>query len=191
MILAHTSNYTKGRTKPIDRIVLHYTAGNGDTALDNARYFAGQNRKASAHYFVDETTTLLSVPEEDTAHHAGNWQMNCRSIGVELCSGKDSRGTYYFPDKTVYRAAELVRRLMEKYKIPLAGVIRHYDVTGKNCPAPMVENETLWKNFLQLLQKTPWQQAVSRGIFTSEPQKAVTRQELVTVLHKLGLLKEG
>ena len=47
-------NYTKGRVKPIKYIVLHYTGGNGDTALGNCKYFLGLNRNASAHYFVDD-----------------------------------------------------------------------------------------------------------------------------------------
>ena len=41
----------------------------------------------------------------------------------------------------------LVADLMKKYKIPLENVIRHFDVTGKNCPRPMVENNKIWVDF--------------------------------------------
>ena len=32
----NAANYKKGRTSPIKYIVIHYTAGNGDTAKNNA-----------------------------------------------------------------------------------------------------------------------------------------------------------
>lgn len=207
-VQAHSSNYTKGRTQAIDRIVLHYTAGDGDTALGNGKYFAGANRKSSAHYFVDENTIVQSVKEGDTAWHAGNWDMNCRSIGIEMCSRKDSRGNYYIPDATVKRAAELVRELMAKHDIPITGVIRHYDVTGKKCPAPMVDNTILWSNFQKMLtvEETPkgkepvenpsswaaiaWQEAVRKGVLDgTRPFDPITRQEMAVILSRLGHLK--
>lgn len=206
-IAAHSSNYTAGRTKSVDRIVMHYTGGNNDTARDNGRYFTGANRKSSAHYFVDETTVVQSVPDMDTAWHAGNWDMNCRSIGVEMCSKKDSKGNYYIPDSTVKRAAELVRELMVKYDVPITGVIRHYDVTGKKCPAPMVDNLILWNNFKKMLQveekskghvavESPspwaaeaWQTCADKGILDgTRPTDSITRQELAVVLHRLGIV---
>lgn len=204
---AHASNYTKGRTRKIDRLVMHYTGGNGDTAENNGKYSAGANRDASAHYFVDEDSVVQSVSEMDTAWHAGNWDMNCRSIGIEMCSRKDSKGDYYIPDATVKRAGELVRELMAKYDIPESGVIRHYDVTGKKCPAPMVDNLILWDNFKKLLTvteepkghvavETPaswagsaWQAAADKGILDgTRPTDPITRQELAVVLQRLGLL---
>lgn len=204
-VQAHSSNYTKGRTKPIDRIVLHYTAGNGDTAEGNGKYFAGSNRKSSAHYFVDESSIVQTVLDGDTAWHAGNWDMNSRSIGIEMCSRKDSRGNYYIPDAIVKRAAELVRELMAKYDVPITGVIRHYDVTGKKCPAPMVDNTILWGNFKKMLTveevpkgnepvETPsswaaaaWQEAANRGIMDgTRPFDPITRQEMAVILSRLG-----
>jgi len=58
---AHQSNYTKGRKKRIQYIVVHYTANDGDTARNNGNYFAQPNRNASAHYFVDESNIVQSV----------------------------------------------------------------------------------------------------------------------------------
>lgn len=206
-IQAHATNYTKGRTKTIDRIVVHYTAGDGDTAEGNGRYFAGANRKASAHYFVDENSVVQSVSDSDTAWHAGNWAMNCRSIGVEMCSKKDKNGIYYIPAKTVNNAQYLIKCLMKAYGVPLSGIIRHYDVTGKKCPAPMVD-ETAWNAFKAGLVETTeqqtavvtvttaaswaqeaWAKATTAGIMDgTRPQDPVTRQELAVVLERLRLV---
>lgn len=57
--------------------------------------------------------------------------MNCRAIGIEVVSaGEDFSAT------EVEKLGWLVRKLMAKYGIGASGVIRHYDVTGKLCPAP-------------------------------------------------------
>ena len=155
---ANGANFAQGRTQPIQFLVIHYTANNGDTVQNNLDYFARNAVGASAHYFVDENGFGQSVQDGDTAWHCGASSYrhpscrNANSIGVELCSRKDSRGNYYFLDQTVYNAAALARELMGKYGIDRAHVVRHYDVTGKKCPAPMVVSPTLWENFLNLLE---------------------------------------
>lgn len=157
-ILAHQSNYTKGRNQKIQYIVIHYTANNGDTAQGNGNYFSQPNRNASAHYFVDENTIVQSVKEENTAWHCGAKSYKhdkCRndnSIGVEMCSEKNSNG-YYINEATQNKAAKLVISLMKKYNIPLENVLRHYDVTGKLCPEPFIKNQVQWLDFKQKLIK--------------------------------------
>ncbi len=156
-MLAHPSNFTKGRKQKIQYIVVHYTANNGDTAEGNGKYFSGADRNTSAHYFVDEIKIVRSVFDKDTAWHCGAKiyrHKKCRnenSIGVEMCSKKDSNGQYYINQKTQNNAAELVKWLMKKYDIPIENVLRHYDVTGKLCPEPFAKNQKLWLDFKQKL----------------------------------------
>ena len=130
-----SDHMTRGRSRAIDRIVVHFTATLA-SARNNATYFArNEGQGASAHYFVDDVTPEIyqSVAEGDTAWHAGDWQMNCRAIGIEVVSaGEDFSAT------EVEKLGWLVRKLMAKYGIGASGVIRHYDVTGKLCPAPYV-----------------------------------------------------
>ena len=71
---------------------------------------------------------------------------NANSLGIELCSRKQGE-KYYFAPETVKNARNFVRSLMKKYDIPLANVVRHYDVTHKNCPAPFVEDAAAWQSF--------------------------------------------
>ena len=152
---AHASNYTATRGGiAVDHLVIHYTGNDGDTAENNGKYFQGANRNASAHYFVDEREIVQSVREGDTAWHAGNFPMNHRSIGIELCSRIGTDGQFYIPAATVENAQTLCRELMAKYGIPAENVIRHYDVTGKKCPEPFVRKPELWKAFLAGLKKS-------------------------------------
>ena len=130
-----SDHMTRGRSHAIDRIVVHFTATLA-SARNNATYFArNEGQGASAHYFVDDITPEIyqSVAEGDTAWHAGNWAMNCRAIGIEVVSAGED-----FSAAEIQKLAWLVKKLMAKYGIGASGVIRHYDVTGKLCPAPYV-----------------------------------------------------
>ena len=159
-LIAHSSNFTKGRKQKIQFLVIHYTANNGDLAKSNCNYFKSPNRNASAHYFVDEKEIWQSVEDNDIAWHCGTsgkyYHSKCRNdnaIGIELCSEKDSKGNYYFTNETINNAVGLVKMLMEKYNIPIENIVRHYDVTHKNCPAPFVNNNTAWDNFKDSLME--------------------------------------
>lgn len=154
-IACNAANYGGKRGEKVKYIVVHYTANNGDTARDNGIYFQrNAGLGASAHWFVDETTALQSVPEEFVAWHCGGANYvhpecrNSNSIGVELCSRQGKDGEFYFLPETVDNAVALIRELMQRYNIPPERVIRHYDVTGKICPAPFVGTGIEdWKEF--------------------------------------------
>ena len=51
---------------------------------------------------------------------------------------KPSDKDWYFDEKVVANTIWLAAQLMQKYKIPIENVVRHWDVTGKICPAPYV-----------------------------------------------------
>ena len=152
----NSGNYQKGRSKDIEYIVIHYTSNKGDTAQNNAVYFSRQklNPPASANYFVDENEIWQSVLDTDTAWHCGaktyrhKYCRNDNSLGIEICMN-DKDGNIRL--KSIANAIKLTKMLMQKYNISIDNVIRHYDVTGKDCPRPMVEDENLWTSFKQSL----------------------------------------
>ena len=155
----NSSNNRKGREFAINWICLHFTSGNGDTAQNNADYFAREGGlNASAHYFVDTERIVQSVKDGDTAWHCGrerggSYYNDCRnanSIGIEMCSIIHN-GVYVIPEATVKNAAKLTRELMAKYHVPVSRVCRHYDVTHKDCPEPWVRNPQLWQKFKDML----------------------------------------
>lgn len=144
-ILAHRANYGGKRQGGIEYIVMHYTANDGDSGTSNGRYFEKQlTPPVSAHYFVDDWGVTQTVPDEYVAYHCGAASYrhptcrNVNSIGVELCDTVRD-GTVKPSEQTLKNAAALVGELMERYEVPIAHVVRHYDVTGKRCPAYWVE----------------------------------------------------
>ena len=174
-LAANAGNVGGSRTaNQIKYIVLHYTGNDGDTAENNAKYYASTVVKTSAHYFVDANSVYQSVPDLRIAWAVGgkkyascpqtgggklfNKCTNANSISIELCDAK--RDSVYAPaGATVTTALELTQTLMEKYGVPKENVIRHFDVTGKLCPAYWAgkENEAKWKSeFLNWLNVTDY-----------------------------------
>ena len=150
---AHSGNYQPGRTQPIEYIVVHYTANTGDTAQNNLDYFARTKTGTSAHYFVDENEVCQSVQDTDVAWHCGSknpvhpYCRNANSIGIEMCNSVGS-----VPEAVRDRTAAFVRQKMKEYGLDVNHVLRHYDVTGKRCPAPWVDNPVDWMEFKSMLE---------------------------------------
>ena len=68
-----------------------------------------------------------------------------------MCSRKRADGSYYILPETVANAAALAREIMQRYGIDTEHVLRHYDVTGKRCPMPWVDDPAQWTAFLAML----------------------------------------
>ena len=148
----------------VKAIVFHYTANTGKsaTAKGNARYFAAgsEGRAASAHYCVDEGNVVYEcVPLDTVAWSVGDGKSgkygslysNYNTVSIEMVSHTDASGTYYIPEKTMENAARLYQMLLPQ--LPnVQAAIRHYDVSGKLCPLPLI-NEEKWEKFQKLLKE--------------------------------------
>lgn len=149
-------NKTDGRNgNKIKYIVIHYVGATG-TAYDNVKYFEKELRNASAHYFVSQNGEIWQcVQDSDTAWHCGDYYYggkggkfygkctNFNSIGIEMCVSKID-GQWMYHEKTFVSTSELVQALMKKYNVPKEKVIRHFDVSGKTCPA-LYTNDSEWR----------------------------------------------
>lgn len=144
--------YRNGNTPKY--LVIHYFGGLS-SALSAAEWFKDSRAQGSAHYCVDETDVIQHcVRDTDGAWHCGAvgglhythpYCRNNNSIGIEMRPSKlnpkslkaDDKD-WYFDDRVVENTIWLCVQLMKKYNIPIENVIRHWDVTGKVCPAPYV-----------------------------------------------------
>lgn len=153
-IKCNNDNLNNNTSRNVSYVVMHYTGNSKDTAKANANYFSGAGRNASAHFFVDDAEIYQSVELRDTAWHCGAKSYkhgscrNANSVGIEMCC---AAGNYRISDRTKENAAYLCAFLCKMLGIGASGVdsyvLRHYDVTGKNCPAQMVSNPTEWQEF--------------------------------------------
>ena len=205
--LANSGNYGGSRNaSQIRYLVYHYTGNDGDRAANNAKYFQNNIVKASAHYFVDDTTVWRSVPDLKVAwsvggskyanaHKTGGGTMygvitNTNSLSIEMCD-TIRNGVYQASEATLANAAALGRALMEKYGIPIENVYRHFDVTGKHCPSYLVSAQK-WAEFkkrleVKIMDNTPsgahkddveW--AVANGILTGNSEGDLMLSQPVT-----------
>lgn len=151
------------RNNGIDGIVMHYTANNGGTARNHKNYFNNlRGTYASAQLFVDDIEALCIMPLNEVAYHANEiskynadgsryrplyskiGNANYSTIGVEMCLDKNGNIT----EKTFQNAVKAVKELIAKYpNITRDKIWRHYDVTGKNCPAPWVAKPSELERF--------------------------------------------
>ena len=121
-------------------IVLHWVGNAGSSAMANRNYFNRINGAyASSQYIIGLDGEIIScMPEDEVAWHAGNYNMNLNSIGIENChpdwGGKFNSATYS-------SLVSLLAHLCKKYNLNQNAIIRHYDVTGKVCPKYYVEHQ--------------------------------------------------
>ena len=134
-------------------IVIHYTANPGSTAEQNRNYF--ENLKdtgetyASAQFVIGlEGEIIQCVPCNEMAYCSNS--LNDRCISIEMCHPDD---TGNFNDATYNNCVYLVAQLMNYYHLDMDHLIRHYDVTGKNCPRYFVEHEDRWEVFKDFVQQ--------------------------------------
>ncbi|MDE7425097.1 MAG: N-acetylmuramoyl-L-alanine amidase [Lachnospiraceae bacterium] len=176
-------------------IVIHYTGNKGDTAKNNAAYFAnGNTRAAGAHFFVDKQGEIWKSINIDRIawavggfygknDDAGSYYQKCtntNSISIELCDCLED---------TNWEQMKATRQLVQyiQKKCPNAKtIIRHWDVNGKKCPAPMAgANNEKWKRFHSFL--------VNGYQFKAKVTKkaAIRSSGKVTAENKIGTAKKG
>ena len=134
-------------TDQITGIVVHYTANPGSTAMDNRNYFEGLKdshiTKASSNFVVGLDGEIVQcVPTWEVAYASNS--RNHDTVSIECCHPDD---TGKFNAATYRSMVQLCAWLCLKFDLNETEVIRHYDVTGKNCPKYFVENEDAWKTF--------------------------------------------
>ncbi|GAA2415009.1 N-acetylmuramoyl-L-alanine amidase [Nonomuraea africana] len=123
-------NHDRLRSKRrVDYIVIHDTEGSfrGIPAL------VKDPKYVSWHYTIRSRDGHVAqhVRTTDVAWHAGNWDVNTRSIGIEHEGYLAKGGTWY--TEAMYRSsADLVRYLADKHRVPLdrAHIIGHDNVPG-------------------------------------------------------------
>lgn len=93
----------------------------------------GSNVQASWHYAVDDTCVTHSIPDNETAWHAGdggNGNGNRKTIAIEICVNPDSDLT-----KATDNAAWLAAKILKSKGLPATALYQHHDWSGKNCPS--------------------------------------------------------
>ena len=133
----------------IEKIVVHWVGNAGSSALGNRNYFeslaTSHKTYASSHYIIGLNGEIIRcIPENEVAFHSGSYSMNRKSIGIEDFHPDLE---VKFNDNTYNSLVELCADICKRYNLSIDAIIRHYDVTGKECPRYYVRNEQEWIKF--------------------------------------------
>ncbi|MFI2435339.1 N-acetylmuramoyl-L-alanine amidase [Streptomyces sp. NPDC018693] len=148
---ANASNYTAADRPvehPVDLVIVHVTqtAYAGTLAI-----FQNPKKDVSAHYVVRSSDGHVAqcVREADIAWHAGNWDYNTRSIGIEHEGWVDRPA--YFTDVLYERSARLTASICDRYGIPKdrAHIIGHHEVPGTDHTDPGPDWD--WARYIRLV----------------------------------------
>ena len=180
------NKYNRPGTKSTPkRICVHYTGDCGATAAQLAKYW--QNVAAgvfkdkpwswtSAQYIVGlDGEVIRCIPDSEIAYAAAN--QNADTIHIEVCYRQKSGE---FEESSIAALGELVRSLMNTYAIPAGKVVRHYDLTGKLCPAYYVD-EARWNALHERITSESKSSALYRvqvGAFSSRTNAEAYMQKL-------------
>ncbi len=135
--------------KEVKGIVVHYTANPGSSAQANRNYFEGLkdsgDRKVSSHFVIGLDGEIIQcIPTKEIAYASND--RNSDTLSIECCH-KDDTGA--FTKATYDSLVQLTAWLCKRFSLDGTDVIRHYDVTGKDCPRYYVAHEDEWKQFQQ------------------------------------------
>lgn len=117
----------------VTKIAVHYVGNPNTSAAANRNYFENQKtagRYVSSHYIIGLQGEIIQCIPLNEISYCTN-QANSYSISIECCH-PDSTGK--FNEATEQSLAELCACLLEKFGLCADDIIRHYDVTRKQCP---------------------------------------------------------
>ena len=127
----------------VRNIVIHYVGNPGTTAQQNRDYYANPSSDVSSHFVIGlkgEIIQCISLHEKSSASN----HRNKDTISIEVCHPDESGK---FTDAAYQSLVKLTAWLCEICDLDSGDVIRHYDITGKQCPLYFVTHEDAWNQF--------------------------------------------
>lgn len=124
-------------------IVVHYVGNPNTTAQQNHDFYCNPESEVSSHFIVGLEGEIIQCIPLNEMSAASNWR-NRDTISIEVCHPDE---TGKFNEKTYKSLVKLVAWLAKSGGLDISHVIRHYDITGKECPLYYVQNEDEWLNF--------------------------------------------
>ena len=124
-------------------IVIQYMCNPGSTAQQNRDYYANPASDVSSHFVIGlkgEIIQCIPLHEKSSASN----HRNKDTISIEVCH-PDENGK--FTDASYQSLVKLTAWLCDICDLDSSDIIRHYDITGKQCPLYFVTSEDKWEQF--------------------------------------------
>lgn len=133
------------KLEDIQNIVIHYVGNPGSTAQQNHDWYCNPESEVSSHFLIGlEGEVIQCIPLNEFSSASNH--RNRDTISIEVCHPDESGK---FSDASYASLVRLTAWLLNVSNLEPEDVIRHYDVTGKECPRYFVRNEDSWHVFLE------------------------------------------
>ena len=130
-------------------IVIHYVGNPGSTAQQNRDYYANSSSEVSSHFVIGLNGEIIQCIPLHEKSSASNHR-NKDTISIEFCHPDESGK---FTDASYQSLVKLTAWLLDVCDLDSNDVIRHYDITGKQCPLYFVTHEDAWEQFKQEIKQ--------------------------------------
>lgn len=127
----------------VEYIVIHSTAVKDKTAFEfyNTYNSMELERKANAHFFVDDSNIVQMLPTNIQSWACGcdNPKINCtnaNSINIEICEFEDKERQ----QQAIENTSNFVKEVIMK-EFPNAKIVKHRDIKATDCPSILTDEE--------------------------------------------------
>ncbi len=127
----------------VNDIAVHYVGNPGTSAEGNRNYFNDPATEVNAHFLIGLDGEIIQCVPLDEKSAATN-ERNRDTISIEVCHPDE---TGQFTDASYQSLVKLCAWLCETLDLDETHLIRHYDVTGKECPLYFVDHPDAWDAF--------------------------------------------
>lgn len=147
-VLAHSSNYTKGRKGyKICKITPHHMSG-VLSGTECAKIFQRASRDASANYCIGVKGDIVcNVEEENRAWTSSSSWNDCQAITIEVSNSKAS-GNFPVSDASWKSLVKLCADICKRYNFRLTydgtkygSLTRHNMYANTDCPGPYLQSK--------------------------------------------------
>jgi len=147
-IPAHNANAHK-------YFAVHYLGVNGENPDLYGGGYGGHfyvSKKGEVYQAAEVTDKLWHVGASSGFSYIHPDARNANTVGVECAtytaSGRNNDAeTWYFTEATQIAAAKLAAAVMHVLGIPMSNLLRHGDITTKNCPSPLKRDQGKGSNW--------------------------------------------
>lgn len=213
--VGYPRSFTPGRTRALQYIVIHFTAGSEGprSAEDGAAYDKTRTDGVSCHAFADSNSIAVEVPPTDRAHHARQ-HGNEVGYGIEICGTMQTRAQWLDATSlpTLRNAARQAAEVALAYAIPVLrlsvaqvraayyagtgqrpkGFCGHVDVTAAYPEDQGTHTdpgtEFPWDVFFSMVNQEKAAQQGADVAFTPDQEKALVDAAAIINQHGLALI---
>lgn len=134
---------------------VHYLGVNGQNPDLYGGGYGGHfyvSKDGKCYQAAEVTDKLWHVGASSGFSYIHSYARNNNTIGVECgtytASGRNNDDeTWYFTEATQVTAAKLAAAVLTVYNLPMDHLLRHGDITTKNCPSPLKRDQGKGSNW--------------------------------------------